>query len=109
MFFYSCHTNCASIFKNEIKEDTTAFTKVTFKEIDDRSTKLNELVISIKTYLDKELTSLNKLANINQEAVLRQYELLNKEIEINKKSLKKFTVVILIGATIAMLIFVFLL
>ena len=102
-------TSEISTLKEKLETDITEFTKVTSKEIDDSSIKLNDLFILIKASLEKELTNLNKVSNDNQNEVLRQFQFLNNELETNKTRVKKLTIVIIAGVAIAILTFGFLL
>ncbi|MDG1728960.1 MAG: hypothetical protein P8K68_00210 [Algibacter sp.] len=77
--------------KEKLETDITEFTKVTSKEIEDQSIKINKLIIN------------------NHNEVLKQFQLLNTKIETNKTQVKKLTFIIISCIVLAALCFSFLL
>lgn len=102
-------TSEINTLKEKLETDIIEFTKVTSKEIDNSSIKLNDLFILIKASLDKELTNLIKVSKDIQNEVLRQFQLLNNEIKTNKTRVKNLTIVSIAGVAIAILSYGFLL
>jgi len=100
-------TSEINTLKEKLETDITEFTKVTSKEIDNSSIKLNDLFLSIKASLDKELTNLNKLTNNHQDEVLRQFQLLNNVLETNKTRVKNLIIVIISNIVLSALSFAF--